>query len=52
MRKRFGYHHYKQFKDVVILQEIFNHAAPSVTRRNIGIRQDEINISLNQFRMG
>src|SRR5699024_11713 len=27
MRKTFGNHHYKQFKDVAILQEIFNHAA-------------------------
>ncbi len=52
MRKTFGYHHYKQFKDVAILQEIFNHAAPSITKRYIGIRQDEINVSLNQFRLG
>ncbi|WP_264175925.1 tyrosine-type recombinase/integrase [Virgibacillus alimentarius] len=52
MRKTFGYHHYKQFKDVAILQEIFNHAAPSITRRYIGIRQDEINESLNDFRLG
>lgn len=52
MRKTFGYHHYKQYKDVAILQEIFNHAAPSITRRYIGIRQDEINASLNDFRLG
>ncbi len=52
MRKTFGYHHYKQFKDVAILQEIFNHAAPSITKRYIGIRQDEINASLNDFRLG
>lgn len=52
MRKTFGYHHYKQFKDVAILQEIFNHAAPSITKRYIGIRQDEINASLMNFRLG
>ena len=52
MRKTFGYHHYKQFKDVAILQEIFNHAAPSITMRYIGIRQDEINESLKDFRLG
>lgn len=52
MRKTFGYHHYKQYKDVAILQEIFNHAAPSITRRYIGIRQDEINASLSEFRLG
>ena len=52
MRKTFGYHHYKQFKDVAILQEIFNHSAPSITKRYIGIRQDEINDTLNEFRLG
>lgn len=52
MRKTFGYHHYKRFKDVAILQEIFNHAAPSITMRYIGIRQDEINESLKHFRLG
>lgn len=52
MRKTFGYHHYKQFKDVALLQEIFNHEGPSVTRRYIGIRQDEINESLKDFRLG
>lgn len=52
MRKTFGYHHYKRFKDVAILQEIFNHAAPSITKRYIGIRQDEINESLSDFRLG
>lgn len=52
MRKTFGYHHYKQFKDVAILQEILNHTAPSVTKRYIGIRQDEINESLSDFRLG
>lgn len=52
MRKTFGYHHYKQFKDVAILQEIFNHASPSITMKYIGIRQDEINESLSNFRLG
>lgn len=52
MRKTFGYHHYKQFKDVAILQEIFNHTAPSMTKRYIGIRQDEIDDTLNDFRLG
>lgn len=52
MRKTFGYHHYKQFKDVAILQEIFNHSAPSITKRYIGIRQDEIDDTLSDFRLG
>ena len=52
MRKTFGYHHYKINKDVAILQEIFNHSAPSITKRYIGIRQDEIDETLNDFRLG
>src|SRR5699024_6086680 len=47
MSQTFRYHHYKRFKDVPILQEIFNHSAPSITMRYIGIRQDEINESLS-----
>lgn len=40
MRKTFGYWHYKQYKDVAVLQDIFNHSAPSITMRYIGITQD------------
>ena len=40
LRKTFGYWHYKQYGDVAILQEIFNHSAPSITLRYIGITQD------------
>ena len=50
MRKSFGYHHYKQFKDIALLQTIFNHYSPEITKRYIGITQDEINesyLSLN-----
>ena len=49
MRKTFGYHHYRQFKDVAMLQKIFNHASPYVTLRYIGIDQDEIDESYSQF---
>jgi len=49
LRKTFGYHHYKQFKDVALLQSIFNHSAPVVTLRYIGINQDIIDSSLNAF---
>ena len=51
MRKTFGYHHYRQFKDVAILQEIFNHSSPKITLRYIGINQDEINRSYNKFEL-
>ena len=49
MRKSFGYHHYKQFKDVAMLQMIFNHSNPKITLRYIGIEQDEIDNSYKQF---
>lgn len=52
MRKTFGYHYYKLTKDVAMLQDIFNHSAPSITKRYIGITQDEINDSLKGFRLG
>lgn len=49
LRKTFGYHHYQQFKDVAVLQEMFNHSAPSVTLRYIGINQDLMDATMDQF---
>lgn len=49
MRKTFGYHHYKQFHDAVILQKIFNHSSLRITLMYIGIEQDEIDASYNNF---
>lgn len=49
LRKTFGYHFYKKRKDVAMLQTIFNHSAPSVTLRYIGIEQDEIDAALKDF---
>lgn len=49
MRKTFGYHHYQQNHDVAILQEIFNHSAPSITLRYIGINQDNIDMAYRNF---
>ncbi|CDQ42119.1 site-specific integrase [Virgibacillus salexigens] len=51
MRKTFGYHFYKRSKDVALLQEIFNHSSPSITKRYIGINQDEIDEALNDFNL-
>lgn len=50
LRKTFGYWAYKQGIDLTLLQKIFNHSAPSITLRYIGITQEEINdvyINLN-----
>jgi len=49
MRKTFGYWHYRQFKDVALLQDIFNHSAPSVTLRYIGINDDTKDNTLKDF---
>lgn len=49
LRKTFGYHHYKKNKDVAILQKIFNHSAPQITLRYIGIDQDQIDQSYENF---
>lgn len=49
-RKTFGYWAYKSGVDISKLQQIFNHSAPSVTLRYIGIQQDDIDdvyINLN-----
>lgn len=40
LRKTYGYHFYQKTKDVALLQDLFNHAAPSVTLRYIGINTD------------
>lgn len=49
MRKTFGYWHYKQHKDVAVLQDIFNHSSPSVTLRYIGINDDAKDSTLKDF---
>jgi site-specific recombinase XerD len=50
LRKTFGYHAYQTGVDITLLQNIFNHSAPDITLRYIGITQDEMNnvyINLN-----
>ncbi len=49
LRKTFGYHHYKKYKDVAILQKIFNHSSPLVTLIYIGINQDILDDSYKKF---
>ena len=51
MRKTFGYHHYRQFKDLVILQKIFNHSSAKITLIYIGVEQDEIDKSYRNFEL-
>lgn len=49
LRKTFGYHHYQMHKDVALLQTIFNHSAPSVTLKYIGLNEDIIDQSIENF---
>lgn len=51
MRKTFGYHHYKQFNDIALLQNILNHSSPAITLRYIGITQEEIDFSYFNFEL-
>ncbi len=49
LRKTFGYWHYQVYKDVAILQDIFNHSSPSITLRYIGINQDIKDKTIEDF---
>ncbi|WP_010530924.1 tyrosine-type recombinase/integrase [Lentibacillus jeotgali] len=49
MRKTFGYWYYKQSKDIESLQQILNHSDVKATKRYIGITEDEINNTLENF---
>lgn len=51
LRKTFGYWHYKQYKDVAVLQDIFNHTAPLITLRYIGINQDIKDQTISEFHL-
>ena len=51
LRKTFAYHHYKQFKDIALLQKILNHSSPAITLRYIGIEQEEIDFSYLAFKL-
>ena len=47
-----GYHYYKKTKDVATLMEIFGHSSEKITKRYIGINEDEISETLLNFRLG
>ena len=51
MRKSFGYFFYKQDNDIALLQKILNHSSPSISLRYIGIDQETIDISYNNFEL-
>lgn len=49
MRKTFGYHYYKKTQNIAVLMRIFNHSSQSITLRYIGIEQEEMQETLNDF---
>ena len=49
LRKTFGYWYYQKYHDVAMLQNIFNHSAPSVTLRYIGITDEMKDKTLEDF---
>lgn len=52
LRKTFGYHHYRRYKDVLTLQMIFNHHDPRETLSYIGWTQEIVDQSLQDFFLG
>ncbi|MBP1950273.1 site-specific integrase [Virgibacillus litoralis] len=51
LRKTFGYHFYKKYGNVAMLQQIFNHADQETTLRYIGIDQDEMDKAMKGFKI-
>jgi integrase len=51
LRKTFGYHFYKNTKDIATLQTLFNHSREDVTLRYIGITQDKLDHAMEKVKM-
>ncbi len=50
LRKTFGYHTYKNTKDIGLLMDMFNHSEEVVTLRYIGITQEMGNKAIKQLK--
>ena len=51
LRKTFGYHFYKKYRNTALLQSIFNHSDEKTTLRYIGINQDEMDTAMKNFKI-
>lgn len=49
LRKTFGYHMYRQTRDIALLQQILNHDDEAYTLRYIGINQDSRDDAIRKF---
>ena len=51
LRKTFGYHFYREHKNVALLMELFNHSSERITLRYIGINQDVLDKAMENFKI-
>jgi len=51
MRKTFGYWYYKNYNDIVGLMKILNHSSEAITKRYIGIEQEELRKKQKNFKL-
>ncbi len=51
MRKNFGLFFFRKYNNIALLQKIFQHSAPAITLRYIGISQEEIDESYLNFEL-
>ena len=51
LRKTYGYHFYRETRDLAALMIHFNHSSEQITKRYIGITQEEVNRLTVRFRL-
>lgn len=51
LRKTFGYHFYKKYKDLKYLQKLFNHSSINITMEYIGIERGNDEIEYSSFNL-
>lgn len=52
LRKTYGYHYYRETKDLETLRKLFNHSSQAVTSIYIGITQDDLDEVTTNFALG
>lgn len=51
LRKSFGYHLYHSGVSVEVIQKRFNHSSGNITLRYIGIDEEKVEYTLNNFNL-